>query len=311
MSNYKNGEMIRVAYYYYKLGMTQSEIATKMNMSRQRVNRILKRALEEDVVQINIVDMDKYNIDLEDQLEKKFGLTQSVVVTPLDEASTISSLGVAGVEFLEGALNKGSILGVTWGKTVSEVAKKMPYNQDMEVSVVQLIGGLNIAYTEMQADEITRTIAKKLGGTAHILYAPAIVEYKETKEAFMADMNLIDIFSHMKKCNIMLVGIGELKEDTKLFKDDDFNKKFIQHLIRRGSVGDIGFRWFDKDGNVVENAYDDRTIGYDILKNKNDTKVVGISGGERKYEAILGALRGGYLDVLITDSNTAKKLIES
>ncbi len=53
-----------------------------MNMSRQRVNRILKKALEDNIVQIKINDMDKYNVELENKLEEKFNLKQSVVINP-------------------------------------------------------------------------------------------------------------------------------------------------------------------------------------------------------------------------------------
>ncbi|MCF6460266.1 sugar-binding transcriptional regulator [Clostridium sp. Cult3] len=309
MSIYKNKEMVKVSYYYYKKGLTQGEIAKKMNMSRQRVNRILKRALEDNIVQIKINDMDKYNVELENKLEDKFSLRQSVVITPIDDNTIYGALGIAGAEYLEGILTKDDMIGVTWGRTLSEVAKRLSYNEKLNVSAVQLIGGLNIAYTDLQADEITRTIGKKLGGDSHILYAPAIVESKKIKDAFMSDSNLKETFENMGKCNIIIAGIGELKEDTQLHREEHLNEEYKKHLFSQGCVGDIGFRWFDKDGNPIRHNYYDRTIGYDILENKNDALVVGIAGGEKKYDAILGALRGNYLDVLITDSDMAKRLI--
>lgn len=309
MSNYFNKEMVKVSYYYYKNGLTQAQIAKKMNMSRQRVNRILKKALEENIVQIKINDVDKYNVELENKLEEKFNLKQSVVITPIDDHTLFSALGIAGAEYLEGILEKGDMIGVTWGRTLSEVAKRLSYNEKLDVSAVQMIGGLNIAYTDLQADEITRAIGRKLGGDSHILYAPAIVENKETKEVLMSDNNLKETFENMEKCNIIIAGIGELKEDTQLHKEEHLNEEYKSHLFCQGCVGDIGFRWYDKDGNPIRHNYYDRTIGYDILKNKNNALVVGIAGGEKKYEAILGALRGKYIDVLITDSDMAKRLI--
>ena len=36
---------------------------------------------------------------------------------------------------------------------------------------------------------------------------------------------------------------------------------------------------------------------------------VGIAGGARKYEAILGALNGGLINVLITDRMNAESLV--
>ncbi len=309
MSAYKNKEMVKVSYYYYKKGLTQAEIAKRMNMSRQRVNRILKKALDDNIVQIKIHDIDKYNVELENKLEEKFNLKQAVVINAIDSQTIFEALGMAGAEYLDEILKKDDMIGVTWGRTLSEVAKRLSYNEKLNVSAVQMIGGLNIAYMDLQADEITRTIGRKLGGNSHLLYAPAIVESKEIKDVLMSDNNLKDTFINMERCNIIIAGIGELKEDTKLHEDGSLNEEYKKHLLCQGCVGDIGFSWYDKDGNYVKQDYDDRTIGYNILKNKNNALVVGIAGGEKKYEAILGALRGKHLDVLITDSDIAEKLV--
>ena len=81
--------------------------------------------------------------------------------------------------------------------------------------------------------------------------------------------------------------------------------------MERGAIGDIGFRWFDKEGKKIVHDYEDRTIGYDVLEKADNCKVVALAGGEKKHEAVLGALRGQFVDVLITDSETAKYLIDN
>lgn len=309
MPGYTDKEMIKVSYYYYKSGMTQAEIAKRMKMSRQRVNRILKKALENNIVEIKINDLDKYNVDLENKLEEKYELKQVVIVSPIDKDTSFASLGLAGAEFLEGLLSKGDMVGATWGRTISELAKNLSTNKSLGVSAVQMIGGLNVANDNLQADEIARTIGKKLGGGSHILYAPALVDNMDVKDAFMSDMNIKETFNKMESCNIILAGIGELKEDTYLIRDEDVNESYKRYFLSKDAVGDIGFRWYNLDGQPVENEYENKTIGYNVLENKNDALVIGIAGGERKYQAILGALRGGYLDILITDTHTAKNLI--
>ncbi|MDR7869460.1 MAG: sugar-binding transcriptional regulator [Tissierellaceae bacterium] len=311
MSKYKSKEIVRVAYYYYKMGLTQSEIAERMAMSRQRANRILKKALEENIVNITIVDMDKYNFELEGKLEEKFNLKQAVVITCIDDKAIVPNLGIAGAEYLEDVLSKDDIIGVTWGKTLSEVSKRLKPNKDLTVSSVQLVGGLNIAFTDLSPDEITRTIAKKLGGDSYILFAPVIVDSKEIKDAIMSDYSLRTTFENMERCSYIIAGIGDLNQNTKLYKDENFNDEFVHHLLSKGSVGDIGFRWFDKNGHATEHNYDERTIGFNILKRLNNALVVGIAGGESKYDAILGALKGEYIDVLITDNETAERLSKS
>lgn len=311
MNSYKNRELIKVAYYYYKKELTQNEISKKMGMSRQRVNRLLKRAREEGIVKVHIADIEKYDFELETKLEEKFNLKESVVAFSIDEENVTSALGVAGARYLDEIVEKGDMLGVTWGKTLSEVAMQLPNINNYQLPVVQLVGGMHIAYTALRPDEITRTIANKFNGTSYLLYSPASVERKEIKEAIMSDHSIKETFNMMEKCNIIMAGIGELTKDSTLYTQEYFNEKYINHLVELGCVGDIGFRWYDIDGQAVEHDYIDRTIGYDILENKNDALIVAVAGGEKKYEAILGALRGNFIDVLITDKNMAERLVNN
>ena len=308
---YETREMVKVSYYYYKKNMTQGEIGEKMGMSRQRVNRLLKKALEERIVKISIEHVDMDNVHLENKLEEIYGLEQAVVVSCIDENRIFKALGLAGAEYLEKALRENYKIGVTGGKTLSEVSKCIKKNTSLGVSAVQLIGGINIAYTDMDSSEITKNIAKKLGGEAYILYAPFIVKNREIKDALMSDDNLKNRFEKMKDCNLLMVGIGELDGDTRLYDEKGFNEDYKRHLMEKGAIGDIGFRWFNIKGEKVDHEYEDRTIGYDALENRYSNKIIAVSGGKRKHRAILGALRGKYVDVLITDSETARYLIEN
>jgi lsr operon transcriptional repressor len=75
-------------------------------------------------------------------------------------------------------------------------------------------------------------------------------------------------------------------------------------------AGDILGQFFDADGNVIDLPIHDRRIGIDLSDLKNIPKVVGVAGGLHKAEAILGALHGGFLDVLITNELAALRLLE-
>ena len=309
--NYESKEMVKVAHYYYEKSLTQEDIAKKMQMSRQRVNRLLKKALDENIVRISIVHEDKDNVDLENSLEELYGIEQAIVISCIEENRISKELGVAGAQYLEKTLKQGFNIGVTGGKTLSEVAKAIKKNEKLEVSAIQLIGGINIAYTDLDSSEITKNIAKKFGGEAYVLYAPFLVKNKEIKDALMSDDNVKQRFEKMKECNIFMVGIGELDSNTKLYDESYFNQEYKNHLMERGAIGDIGFRWFDKEGKKIVHDYEDRTIGYDVLEKADNSKVVALAGGEKKHEAVLGALRGQFIDVLITDSETAKYLIDN
>ena len=83
-----------------------------------------------------------------------------------------------------------------------------------------------------------------------------------------------------------------------------------RELRERGVVGDILGQFFDARGQVVELPIHDRRIGIDVADLRNIPKVVGVAGGTHKAEAILGALHGGFLDVLITNELAAMRLLE-
>jgi len=75
-------------------------------------------------------------------------------------------------------------------------------------------------------------------------------------------------------------------------------------------VGDILGQFFDADGAVIDLPIHERRIGIDLSDLVNIPKVVGVAGGLHKTEAILGALRGRFLDILVTNELTALALLE-
>lgn len=87
-----------------------------------------------------------------------------------------------------------------------------------------------------------------------------------------------------------------------------FSREDRAELQRSGAVGDICFRFFNADGEAVKSPLMKRVIGIDLVKLRACKRVVGVAGGTQKVQAILGALRGGLIDILITDQRTAEAL---
>ena len=68
-------------------------------------------------------------------------------------------------------------------------------------------------------------------------------------------------------------------------------------MLARGAVGDIALRFFDNYGQAIQTDVDERVIGINLDQLAQVKRVVGVAGGPEKKEAILGALRGGLVDV--------------
>ena len=79
---------IKIAYWYYTLGMTQDEIAKRLSFTRQKVNQIIKSLVDLDVVTINIHGYERDNIELEGKIEERFGLKEAIVATDYGEKDT-------------------------------------------------------------------------------------------------------------------------------------------------------------------------------------------------------------------------------
>lgn len=112
------------------------------------------------------------------------------------------------------------------------------------------------------------------------------------------------------KVDIALVGIGSL-EPSKLLASsgNTFSLEELRELRRLGAVGDICLRFIDAQGRAIRSALMNRVIGIELASLKRATRVVGIAGGPRKISAIHAALKGGWINVLITDRHTAEKLL--
>jgi len=113
-----------------------------------------------------------------------------------------------------------------------------------------------------------------------------------------------------RNVDIALVGIGAPIGSSNLVETGYFEKEQIKEMQNLGVAGDICSRFFDEEGQVCDLEINKRTIGINLDDLKNINEVIGVAGGEEKVSSIVGALKGGFLDVLITDAKTAKLVLE-
>ena len=88
------------------------------------------------------------------------------------------------------------------------------------------------------------------------------------------------------------------------------DEDIVRDLQARGAVGDIMGHFFDLQGRPVACELDDRLIALSLDQLQAIPTVVAVAGGLEKAGAILGALRGSHAQVLITDMETARAVLE-
>lgn len=305
--------LVKVSKMYYKENLSQLDISKKLLISRPDISRLLTLAKKRGIVNIYISEPSKDYSNIEFALEKKYGIKEVIIVSNESNVlGTKQNIGAAAAFYLDRVIKDNLKIGVSWGTTIQEMVRYLnPTRYPKNIEVYQLTGGISGTEVDMQAGELTRKISKTYGGKQYIMYAPAFVKDEKTKSAILSgDPDLLNTLNMARKCNINFVGIGPVRNSTNLLYKSFFTKADIEKLVKLGAVGDVCGRFFDKDGKTCYEQIDKRTIGVSLDDLKKAKYVVGIGGGYEKIEAINGALKGGIINVLITDEQTSKSLIK-
>ncbi|RCW47354.1 MULTISPECIES: sugar-binding transcriptional regulator [unclassified Halanaerobium] len=305
---------LKAARYYYNEGLTQQEIADRLYISRPTVSKMLKEAEEEGIVQFKIIDVkDKcHMLDLEDKLVKKFGLKNAVIAEYDEKYNDLKDrIGKAAAQYFEDVVKSGMTIAISWGTTLRSMVKNLNFNKSVDnLKVVSMVGGSRNLVTDIQANILVEKILNKYQGKGYYLYAPAVVDSPDIGENLKNNQETKEVLEKSKEANIAFVGIGPEIEKSTLKETGYFNQEEINLLMNHNSVGDICWRFFDKNGEVCIPEIDKRTIGVSLDTLKEMKTVAGVAGGEEKLDAILATLRGNLIDILITDEITARKIIE-
>jgi DNA-binding transcriptional regulator LsrR (DeoR family) len=321
--NQEKKQLIKIAKMYYDEGMTQDEIAKRLSLSRQKVNRLMKRLIPEGIVQISIDDsLDEY-VELEKRLEEELGLEEAIVIqSDLDLHVLLDQLGKAGAEYLDRVIKPQTNVGIAWGRTLGYMTDhlKKP-RQNFRGSIVQFAGGAPIdidghgavdeinKYWKKQSGEITRVMADVLGGTPYLLHTPLFMESPEAMTILRKEPSVARVFNQMSQCDLMMVSLGGVGEHLTPFREHLLGRSQLDYLEVRGAVGNVVFRYFDIQGRSIPTPFDKHVMSPELEVMTKIPKRICVAGGAEKIEAILGGIRGEIVNVLITDFETAQAVL--
>jgi DNA-binding transcriptional regulator LsrR (DeoR family) len=304
--------MAKVARMYYIQGLNQQAITEKLQLHQSTISRMLKKARTMNLVRFSIAAPHGTFADLEDQLVSLFGLKDAVVVDcPAEGEAMVRDLGVALAYFLETTLKPGRIVGISsWSRSLFAMVDALhPGDYCKDGKVVQILGGVGNVGNEFHAIHLAQRLAGSIRASPVLLQAPAVVGSPEAQRVLSRDQAVLEAAALFEKLDIALVGIGSMEPSRMLAASGNiFSSEERAELQRAGAVGDICFRFFDAEGKPVKSPLMKRVIGIDLVRLRACPRVVGVAGGTQKVPAILGALRGGLIDVLITDQRTAAAL---
>ena len=292
----------KAAWFYYMENYTQHQIAEAMGLSRAKVIRLLEDAKTDGIIQFNFRKDDSTRVSLEKNLIAAYGLNDTFVVpTPLNEAALTHTISRAAALYVSDHLRPGGYLNIGYGDTVSSMLGYLAKEHEDPINVVSMTGGVSYYLPSVSSTAYAMHL--------FLIPSPLIVSSSEVRDALLGEKSIQEIYAMTEHADMSVVGIGAAVEGATVLRNGIIRESELAILKMQGSVGDVLNHFYDSEGNPITTEIENRTISTDIEKLRTMKNVVGVAGGSEKVAAIKAVLRGGYLNVLVTDSKTAEELL--
>jgi DNA-binding transcriptional regulator LsrR (DeoR family) len=314
-------QMVRCLELYHRQQRSQKDIAKTLGVSAATVSRLLKRAFDEGLVR---VELDLPRIPrLEAALVDVFGLREAVVVATGGRGDVREEIGLAAAAYFESVAADGMRIGLSCGFTLYQMIRSLRDRRFRDLTLYPLSGESTLRLVDLFPNTLVGIMAAKYRPhvTAYALpvqHLASLGQVERLRRRLMRDPEIRRIYEAARNVDIALVGIGMIAEQTPGFcaLAESYGVS-VKRLRQLGVVGEINYQPFNADGRIVEKpelrALMRRilSVGADrlqALSRRADRRVIAIAGGRSKVDAIRGALRGRFMNVLVTDDEVASAL---
>ena len=306
----KLDDAARAGWLYYVAGNTQDEIASKLGVSRQSAQRLVSMAISEKLIKVRLDHPIANCLELAARLRERFGLKLAEIV-PSDPGHPDSTLGVADATALEIekilTATTPVVMGIGTGRTLKAAVELLPVMDCPQHKVVSLTG--NIAPDGSAAFyNVIFSIADKVKAPSFPMPLPVIAASGREREVLHKQVGIEKNLALAAQASVCFVGVGDLGPNAPLYEDGFVTRAELKALQKAGAVGEIIGWVFDSKGELVSGLTNER-VASAPLPPRETALVVAAARGENKVDAIRAALERGLVNGLITDEDTAARLL--
>ena len=305
--------LVEVAKLYYYEDLSQQEIASRIGSSRSNVSKMLQSCKELGIVEVHINEHSSRGMEYAEELRRRFAL-QHIEVVPSsgesDPEALKNSLGKTAARYIERRLDTIKTFGISWGSTLYYLVEHLDPKAPLHIDVVQLMGGVGPRDLSVDGLQLAYRLAQKLGGTCTVIHAPLFVQNLEAKKILLEEPEIVRALEAAENTEIAVLGIGSSYPDSSaLIRAGYVSKQEMEILLKRGAVGNILGRHITSSGVLCDIEMNERVLGLETEKLDRIELKIGLAGGKDKAEAILGCLRGGFINGLVTDESAAARML--
>ncbi|MBU3172475.1 sugar-binding transcriptional regulator [Clostridium estertheticum] len=302
--DYEELLMIKITWYYYFDNMTQQRISELVGISRMRVVKLLDKARKTGIIQFKIRDGSVNPMRLEKRLADIYGLKDTFIVpSPPNKNETNENIARAAATYISNRLDNSAYINMGYGDTQSRILNNLATITEQPLSVVSMTGGVSFYFP----NNMSTIFNAKL----YLIPSPLLVSSKEVVDAILNETSVNEILRMVQLSSLSVIGIGSMGENATILKSGILNKNDFVYLKMKGAVGDILCHFIDKNGKLIDSNIEHRLIATPLPTISSLNNVIGVAAGDDKVDAIKAVLKGGYIDILITDESTAINLLEN
>lgn len=297
----------RSAWLYHMEGLTQAQIADRLNLTRRRVNEMLAQALRDGVVKVSFNGKLADCAALEIELCGRFGLEDAIVVpTPENPALLHEIMGRAVAAYLDRFIPARGIksFGVGWGSTLRETMQFMTPQARPDMEVHSMMGGLTQG-AEINTFEIVRGFAKVFSANCRYFVAPIYAESPDSREAIISQAVFRRTFETICNVDLAYLSLGDVSTRSLQVRYGLPEGIDIAELVAHGAVGDLAGRFLDAEGRPLDHTINRQVLAPELEDLGRIRHRLLVGGGDHKIPIVRAVLQGGYPTILAIDAQSA------
>jgi DNA-binding transcriptional regulator LsrR (DeoR family) len=300
------------AWLYYVDGLTQSDVAQRLGVSRASVVNYLQDARTRGIVSIRLDPAAASRIGLARRLAERFGLVAAHVIPSIPDGGDAGRpdrrIGAAGARILSDMLKPGDTVGVAWGRTVLAAARATVASEVKGLTIVQASGS-SLSTDDFSPELCTSLLANQLGARCLNFHAPVVLSSRALRDQLLAEPSLQRQFEHIRAADIILFGVGDIGPGSTFAGSGMADEAELAELRETEAIGIVIGRLIDAKGEAVASDLDARIVGISLAELKQVPVRLCVAGGAHKRAAIAAALTGGCATHFVTDAATAEALL--
>lgn len=307
--------LFEVASRYYVQGDTMERIARDMSVSRSTVSRLLAEARMTGVVRITLRERAGRSAPLAKELSEAFGVEAELVAVgdAVPPAVRFDKVARSAAALLDAVMEDDMRLGIAWGVTVGQIARRLSPKLLQGVTVVQMNGS---AHSEDDAlpfvGAILKTFADAYGGRAQLFPVPAFFDRADARDAMWQERSVTRVLDMIRHLDVAVFGVGSLRGGvpSHVYSAGYLDAEEMAEIERDRVVGDVCTVLLREDGSWADIRFNHRATGPSPTELRAIPRRICVVADPRRAPAATGALRSGAVTDFVCDDSTARAILK-